>query len=151
MSNSKHLVQTETTLAALNNVVALIVKQLDPVQSESQTPVPCNIPQALPKSLKTPQLILQSQQPPTILQAIKTKAMCSWIHAACTSHSHRITFWMMKQEFYGCFCSCKVIMLHCSSSVFYASIAFWGNCHTNHGKSLAPPSSLSSAQRIKCK
>ena len=50
MSYSKHFAQTEATLMALNNVVALIVKQLDTVQSKSRTPVPCNIPHAPSKS-----------------------------------------------------------------------------------------------------
>ena len=36
---------------ALNDVVALIVKQLDTVQSKLQTPVLCNVPHAPSRSL----------------------------------------------------------------------------------------------------
>lgn len=50
MSYSERFARTEAALAALNDVVALIVKQLDTVQSKSRTPVPCDMPHTPSKS-----------------------------------------------------------------------------------------------------
>ena len=50
MSYSECFTQTEAALAALNDIVALIVKQLDTVQSKSRTPIPCEVPHASSKS-----------------------------------------------------------------------------------------------------
>ena len=50
MSDSERFARTEAALAALNDVVALIVKQLDTVQSKSRTPVPCDMPHTPSKS-----------------------------------------------------------------------------------------------------